>query len=183
VTKKRERANGDADIWPRKNKDGQIIGYRGAYWVQTADGPKRRYVSGKTKKVTRDALTQARADAARGIVFDAGTLTLGEYLDRWLSDYLKPLVVAGKMEHSTYVRYAGIVRNHIKPYLGRKKVKDLTRAEVRRLYNEKGKTLSARSVDYLHVTLQKALSQAVRDDLIPRNVATGERPRSNRQRS
>jgi hypothetical protein len=35
------------------------------------------------------------------------------------------------------------------------------------LHNEKGKALSACSVDYIHVTLQKALSQAVRDNLIP----------------
>lgn len=39
-----------------------------------------------------------------------------------------------------------------------------------------------RSVDYIHVTLQKALTQAVRDDLIPRNVEAGERPRSSRSR-
>jgi hypothetical protein len=58
----------------------------------------------------------------------------------------------------------------------------LTRAEVRRLFNEQGKAQSAGSVDYIHVTLQKALSQAVRDDLILRNVATGE-ARSSRQRS
>ena len=56
MTKKRSRSNGDGDVWPRKNKAGKIIGYRGAYWVQTPDGPKRRYVSGKTKKETRDAL-------------------------------------------------------------------------------------------------------------------------------
>jgi len=35
-------------------------------------------------------------------------------------------------------------------------------------------------VDYIHTTLQKALDQAVIDDLIPRNVANGERPRSSR---
>jgi len=58
----------------------------------------------------------------------------------------------------------------------------LSRTEIRKLYNDKGNTLSPRSVDYLQVTLQKALSQAVRDELIPRNVATGERPRSSRQR-
>jgi integrase len=87
------------------------------------------------------------------------------------------------MAHSTLVRYEGIANNHLKPALGRRKLKNLTRAEVRRLYNEKGKTLSARSVDYIHVTLQKALSQAVRDDLISRNVASGERPCSSRQRS
>jgi len=150
--------------------------------VQTADGPKRRYVSGKTKKETRDALTEARTDAARGIVFDAGRLTLGEYLDSWLTDYLEPLVDQGKMEHSTYVRDAGIVRNHIKPHLGRKKLKDLNRTKVRRLYNHKAKELSPRSVDYVHATLQKALKQAVRDDLVPRNVAEGERPRSSRRK-
>ena len=86
------------------------------------------------------------------------------------------------MAYSTYVRYEGIVNNHLKPALGHRKLKDLTRVEVRRLYNEKGKALSARSVDYIHATLQMSLSQAVRDDLIPRNVAVGERPRSSRNR-
>jgi len=86
------------------------------------------------------------------------------------------------MEHSTYVRYAGIVDKHISPTLGRKKLRDLTRAEVRALYSAKGRELSSRSVDYIHVTLQRALSQAVRDDLVPRNVAAGERPRSSRSR-
>jgi integrase len=79
-------------------------------------------------------------------------------------------------------RDAGIVHNHIKPHLGRKKLKDLNRAEVRRLYNQKAKELSPRSVDYVHATLQKALKQAVRDDLVPRNVAEGERPRSSRRK-
>ncbi len=86
------------------------------------------------------------------------------------------------MAHSTYVRTEGIVNNHLKPTLGHRKLKDLARVEVRRLYNEKSKTLSARSVDYIHATLQTSLSQAVRDDLIPRNVAVGERPPSNRNR-
>jgi integrase len=53
---------------------------------------------------------------------------------------------------------------------------------VRALYAAKSKELSPRSVDYIHVTLQKALTQAMRDDLIPRNVAAGERPRSSRKR-
>lgn len=86
------------------------------------------------------------------------------------------------MEHSTYVRYAGIVDKHISTALGRKKLRDLSRAEVRALYAAKGTELSSRSVDYIHITLQKALSQAVRDDLVPRNAAAGERPRSSRSR-
>jgi integrase len=179
VARKKERGNGDGDVWPRKNKDGKIIGYRGAY--VGPDG-KRRYVSGETKGETRATLNKARADAAGGLVFHAGTLTLGEYLERWLSDCLQPLVSSAKMEHSTFIRYKGIVENNISPVLGHKKLRDLTRAEVRALYSAKGKELSPRSVDYIHVTLQKALTQAMRDDLIPRNVATGERPRSSRNR-
>jgi integrase len=177
--KTKSRANGDGDVWPRKNKAGKITSYRGAY--VGPDG-KRRYVSGKSKEEARRNKRKAEADAAGGVVLDAGKLTVGEYLDRWLSDCLQPLVSSSKMAHSTFVRYEGIVENDISPVLGRKKLRDLTRAEVRALYSAKGKELSPRSVDYIHVTLQKALTQAMRDDLISRNVATGERPRSSRQR-
>jgi integrase len=175
--KTKSRANGDGDVFPRKNKAGKITSYRGAY--VGPDG-KRRYVSGKTKTEAREALAAARADATGGAILDAGKLTVAEYLERWLSDCLTPLVSSGKMEHSTYVRYAGIVNRHISPTLGRKKLRELTRTEVRALYAAKGRELSSRSADYIHVTLQKALSHAMRDDLVPRNVAAGERPRSSR---
>ena len=76
MARKKERGNGDGDVWPRKNKEGKIIGYRGAYFGP--DG-KRRYVSGKTKEDTRKKKRQAMADADRGLVFEAGNLTVEEY--------------------------------------------------------------------------------------------------------
>jgi integrase len=161
-----------------KRKDGR---WMARYTVQTPNGPKRKVIYDRKYKEVEKKLNEARANADKGLVFDADNLKLGEWLDSWLDDVLKPLVVAGKLAHSTYVRYRGIANNHLKPALGHRKLKELARAEVRRLYNEKGKSLSPRSVDYVHVTLQKALSQAVRDELIPRNVASGERPRSGRQ--
>jgi integrase len=125
-------------------------------------------------------LAKALSDREGALAFSAGTLTVGEWMERWLEDCLRPLLEASKMVHSTFVRYEGITNNHLKPTLGNRKLKNLTRAEVRRLYAEKSKTLSPRSVDYIHTTLQKALAQAVIDHLIPSNVASGERPRSNR---
>src|ERR671917_209412 len=160
-----------------KRKDGR---YMARYTIQTPNGPKRKVIYGKKYKEVEKKLNEARANADKGLVFDADKLKVGEWMDSWLSDCLKPLVTAGKMAHSTFVRYEGIVRNHLKPALGHRKLKDITRTEVRRLYNEKSKAVAARSVDYIHLTLQMALSQAVRDDLIPRNVASGERPRSSR---
>ena len=154
------------------------------YVVYTAEGNrKRRTIYGKTRAEVAKKLAKAVSDREVGLVFDDKGITLGEYLDHWLSDCVEPLVNHGKMAHSTFMRYGRIVRNHIKPGLAHKKLKNLGRAEVRRFYNEKSKRLAPRSVDYLHVTLQKALNQAMRDDLIPRNVAAGERPRSSRQRS
>jgi integrase len=162
-----------------KRKDGLYVG---RVVVHTPGGPKRKAVYGRKYGEVEKKLNALRADADRGIVFDAESLKVGEWLDSWLSDCVRPLVNAGKMAHSTYVRYRGIVDNDLKPALGRRKLKDVTRAEVRKLYAAKGETLSPRSVDYIHVTLQKALSQAVKDDLIFRNVAEGERPRSSRER-
>jgi integrase len=162
-----------------KRKDGLYVG---RVVVHTPGGPKRKAVYGRKYAEVEKKLNALRADADRGIVFDADSLKVGEWLDSWLSDCLKPLVDAGKMAHSTYVRYRGIVDKHLKPALGHRKLKDLTRAEVRKLYASKGETLSPRSVDYIHVTLQTALSRAVRDVLIYRNVAEGERPRSSRER-
>jgi integrase len=63
------------------------------------------------------------------------------------------------------------VRVHIKPVLGRIKLKALTPAHVRGLYREKlDDGLAPRTVQYIHVTLHKALKDAVMDGLIPRNV-------------
>jgi integrase len=81
-----KRGNGEGSIYPYKNKTGKVIGYRGSYWVHTAEDPKRRYVSGKRREDVRDKLAKALSNRADGFVFDAGSLTLAEYLDRWLKD-------------------------------------------------------------------------------------------------
>jgi hypothetical protein len=79
MAKSKQRGNGDGDVWPRRNEEGKVIGYRGSYFGP--DG-KRRYVSGKTKEKARKVLREARTGADSGLVFDAGTVTLAGYLDR-----------------------------------------------------------------------------------------------------
>ena len=79
MARKKERGNGDGDVWPRKNKEGKITSYRAAY--VGPDG-KRRYISGKNKTEAREALAAARADAAGGVVLDAGKLTVAAMLPR-----------------------------------------------------------------------------------------------------
>jgi len=61
----------------------------------------------------------------------------------------------------------------LRPRLGRRRAP----AHVRGLYREKlDARLSPRTVQYVHVTLNKALKQAVADGLIPRNVCEAVKP-------
>ncbi len=169
MTKKRSRGNGDGDVWPRKNSEGKITGYRGAYFGP--DG-KRRYVSGKTKEETRNELRKARADADRGVVFDAQNLKVSEYMDRWLRDSVKDTV-----RTSTYQRYEEIVKLHINPGLGRLKLGNLTPAQVQRFYRDRlDLGLSPATVRKFHHVLHKALRQAVRWGLVPRNATEATDP-------
>ena len=163
-----KKGNGEGSIYEHK-RNGKKVGYRGAYTVYTADGPKRRYVTGKTREEVRQKLTSAMAERDGGLVFDAGSLTVGEYLERWLKD-----CVRGTVRQSTYEVYGHMIRPHIAPALGRIKLKRLTPAHVRSFYRDKlDAGLSSATVHKMHVVLHKALEQAVSDGLIPRNVSKG----------
>ncbi|MBV9453213.1 MAG: tyrosine-type recombinase/integrase family protein [Rubrobacter sp.] len=106
------------------------------------------------------------ADRHDGLLFEAGSLTLSEYLDRWLVDSVKDNV-----RLTTYQGYERICRLHINPPLGRIRLKDLTAVHVRGLYRERLEAeLAPRMVQLIHVTMHKALKRAVTDSLIPSNV-------------
>jgi len=130
------------------------------YTVHTADGPKRKNIYGRRYRDVERALTEARGDAARGIVYDDENLTVGEYLDRYLED-----VQRGSVRESTYSRDKYLVANHAKPALGRVRLKNLNAMHLQRLYREKlDGRLSPATVQKIHHVLHKALSQAVRWD-------------------
>jgi integrase len=167
------RGNGEGTM--ARRKDGR---WMGRYTVYTAKGPRQRAVYGRTRQEAAEKLTRAIADRDGGLTFDAGTLTVTEYLDRWLTDAVQDTV-----RQRTYERYEQIARVHIKPALGRLKLKSLTTTHVRGLYREKlDAGLAPRTVQYIHTTLHKALKDAVADGLIPRNVAKGiKAPRPRKQ--
>ncbi len=89
------RGNGEGSI-TRHKKSGL---YMARYTVQTPTGPKRKTVYRKTRAEVAEKLAQALADRADGIVVDDKNLTVGEYLDRWLSG-----CVRGSVRESTFSR-------------------------------------------------------------------------------
>jgi len=136
------------------------------YTVQTAEGPRRKTLYGKTRAEVAEKLTRAMADRDNGLDFDAKNVRVGEYLDKWLTDAVRDTV-----RPSTYERHEALIRLHIRPTLGRLKLKVLTPAHVQGLYRDRlDSGLAPATVQKIHVILHKALAQAVRWSLVPRNV-------------
>ncbi len=92
----KKRGNGEGTT-PHRRKNGL---WCAQYTVHTAGGRKRRTLYGKTRHEVAAKLSKALADREGGLTFDAGSLTLGEYMTRWLSDSVR-----GTVRVSTYERH------------------------------------------------------------------------------
>jgi integrase len=135
---------------------------------QTLEGKRDKRTTVKTEAEAKKRLNRWRHEIDEGILpsIEADTITVGHYLDLWLQ------TIKGTVSRHTYKEYEGKVRLHLKPTLGKIRLKNLTRLDVQRLLNQKIREgLSPRSVEYIHTTLSKALNAAVDADLARKNVA------------
>jgi integrase len=136
--------------------------------VRTGAGQKRRSVYGKTKQEVQEKLRRLHNDVAAGIGADAATMTVGQWLARWL-EMVKPTV-----EPATYIPYERHVRLHLAPHVGGIKLAVFRKVHVRGLYATLANLgMSAAMRRKVGTTLTIALHQAVRDDLLPGNPAAG----------
>lgn len=132
------------------------------------EGGKRKSLYGKTRREAQDKLRAALRDIDAGLDLSAGRQTVGQFLDRWLEDVVKP-TVRPKTHHS----YAQLVRIHLKPALGHHQLGKLTPQHVQAMMSAKTAAgLSPRTVQYLRAVLRRALGQALKWALVSRNVAT-----------
>jgi integrase len=161
----KKNGNGEGGI-TRHKKSGL---YMARYTVQTSTGPKRKTLYGKTRREVGERLTKAKADRDQGLIFDEENMTVAEYLDKWLKSSVR-----GSVRRSTFDCYEVICRRHIVPALGGMKLSRLTPVHVQEFYRDKlDGGLASASVHKCHTVLHKALDQAVKWHLTPRNVCDG----------
>jgi integrase len=166
VTRAKRKNPNRAGTDARKRKDGR---YETRATLNTPMGRRRVSFYGDTVEEANNKKFQALADQAKGILFsDPGRLTVGEYLQNWLTDSARYQVSEG-----TFERYERTCRNHLIPFFGRVKLRDLGAAHVRAFKARKiEEGLNPNTVGVMQGVLSTALNQAVDDGLIPSNPAS-----------
>jgi integrase len=141
------------------------------------DGARRFEALGgyPTRSQAEAVLADALARRSHGLTLDPAKLTVNQYLDRWLAH------IRTSLRARTVARYAALLRDHVRPSLGARPLKQLSPLEVQAVYDRlavggrrdgKPGGLAPQHILAVHRCLHRALAQAVTWHLVPRNVAT-----------
>ena len=170
----KRRPSGDGMV--RKREDGRwegriVIGHK-----ENGD-PIFRYIYAETQKELTAKLRQ-NITAYQGVdLTEECRMTLSEWLDRWLEQMVAIL------RPSTLEHYRSDMEHHVKPYLGQKKLTQITASDLRKLYDDlkkqgrvhprpgQSRGLSTTTIHGIHTTLHHALKSAVDQRLLPHNPA------------
>ena len=173
----KRRPAGDGMV--RKREDGRwegriVIGHR------ENGEPLFRHVYAKTQKALLDKLHQ-NIECYRDVeLTEDSRMTLGQWLDRWLTEYK-----AGTVRPGTLKSYRCYIEYYIKPQLGDKQISLISQQDIQRMYRrlktegrihehpEMDHQLSDSMVRHIHTTLHAALKDAVQAHVIPRNPTEG----------
>jgi len=131
---------------------------------------KTRYLYGKSKPEVRRKLRQALKDRDEGVTPGDGKVTVAAFLDLWLED------MRDVVSRRTWLNHESIVRLYLKPTIGAKKLARLSSKDIHGMYKTKGANVSIGRVRQIHVTLNRALKDAVSWQYIPRNPACNVKP-------
>lgn len=157
----KRRGNGEGSFSTKP--DGRIE------WRYYVNGERKRLMSrkGESLKDFRVRVTKFLSELDRGITAPADNrLTLGEYLDDWLARQKRHIA------YGYYRRHEESIRLTIKPLLGKIPLTKLMPQHIQRMYDQMFEAgAKPNTVEKRRITLRKALNDALRLDLVSRNVA------------
>jgi len=167
----------------RGNREGSIYQdasrrWRAELWLGYRNGkPWRKKFSGRTREDVAKKLNKELADTHRSEAPER--LTLSDFLDTWLRDVAK-----NRVRPSTYSGYKDKIETHLKPGLGRERLRTLHPAVLQRFFNERQRSgLSATSVRDIRSVLRNALRTAVTWKMISTNPVADTDPPRRRERA
>lgn len=130
----------------------------------------QRSISGKTQKEVAQKLKAATAALDAGTYIAPCKMTVGEWLDTWVKEYL------GSVKPLTERNYSEQVKKYLKPAFGATKLEALSTQMIQHFYNSLSNrstaNLSPKTIRNIHGILHKALQQAVANKYIRENPST-----------
>src|ERR1700731_3733009 len=164
------RAHHEGSIYQR-GSDGRWIG--AVRMGRGTDGKAlRKYVTARSRAEVVKKLKKLQRQIDDGLIPQDGHVTLSNLCERWLQD-----VMRHQVSESTLNNYSSIVRIHILPTLGNKKLVELSVNDVDSLLSIKHDSgLSSSTIRRVRTVLGQCLNQAIRWGLLFRNVAVLSRP-------
>lgn len=149
----------------RGNNEGSIYQRRNGRWVaQIRIDGKRIAKTFHTQKECQAWIRQMRDQIETGLNWTGSKISVGDYLNQWLQD------IEGSIKPKTVRQYEGIVRNHLKPYLGKIRLQELQPYQIQQTYSKlKDQGHSQRNIQLVHGVIRRALGMAERQGLIGRN--------------
>ena len=165
-TKRRRRGRGEHSIYQRKSDGRWIVEIREGH--KPSGKPNIKYLTARTKTEANAKLKQELIRLAQGRPDTGKPQTVKAYLTAWLTNTVKP-----NKRITTYESYEILCRVHMYPRIGQKKLTDLTAQDVQRMLAEMIEAgASPTTAKNARGVLRKALNDAMRSDLIWRNVVT-----------
>ncbi len=148
-------------------KDGRWAAYI------TLENGKREYRYAKTKKAALELLKKVQLEQLQGtLVTSSPRLTVAQFFTQWI-ERRKP-----SLRIRSYERYESFIRLQVIPHIGNIQLKRLTPVHLQSLYSEllgKGRK-KASTVNTLHWMINRALSDAVKWELIAKNPCKAVEP-------
>ena len=140
--------------------------------AKTPDGVTKRFSVTASGKIECRDLAKIRAEEIEkgiGLNIDTKNITVQEYLDRWVVDYVDPV-----RSVSTRNNYRSRIKQQLSGEFGKLQLKNIQRPAIQRSFNELAKTgLATATIRQAFIVLHSALKQACEDKIIAVNPAAG----------
>jgi integrase len=138
---------------------------RGQWVAQLSIGGRgrRRYVR-RTKPNRREALAALAELRDEQHPPSATRVTVGAFLEAWIRS-------ARNLRPATQHAYANAIAYHLAPVIGDVRLAELSPLDVERMLAVVGQSVGAKTLRNVHAVLRRALTMAVRQGLLTRNVA------------
>lgn len=151
-----------SNVMPIKEKFGyrvSLIYMDGSKCIQQKSGF-------ETEKEAGAARDKTIGELYAGTYVVYGNILVREFLDFWLEEDIKKRVGS----YETYATFAGTIKRHIKPILGGKKIEEINRGDIQKLYNLKAE-YSIHVARVVKTVINLSMRYAVDKKIIPENPA------------